>query len=159
MKALHLLSPAIILILAGCSNPDYSKLIHADASLPASFNFNKMDLKVVSSSINETKSTMSTLYGNDIALQTLKNKEANQSGEVLALVTWKRQEDSHWFGAWIPGKLLAVEVIKTAPGKAAEGPEISYQRFEGSKLTLNTDTTGRVKSIRYILEQQPSVMP
>jgi len=159
MKALHLLSPAIIFILADCSNPDRSKLAHIDASLPASFNFNKMNVKVVSSSINERKSTMSTLYGNAIAMQILKNKEANQNGEVLALVTWKQQEDTHWFGARIPGKLLDVEVIKTTPGKSAGNPDINYQRFEGSKLILNTDTTGRSERIRYILAQQPSVMP
>lgn len=159
MKSAYLFIPALIIFLSGCSQKDNTSLINTAASLPESFNFNQMGLKVINSSTNPKKETMSTLYGNDQALAAYKGNGGTQPGEVIALVTWKQQEDDHWFGAKIPGKLLALELIKTKAGQPANHPEIVYQRFEGSKLTLNNDTAGRSKSIAYILSQQPSILP
>jgi len=102
---------------------------------------------------------MSTLYGNDLALQSFKSSTPHTSGEVLALVTWKQKEDEHWFGAKIPGPLLAVELVKTTNGGETANPEIGYERFEGSRLTLNKDTTGSSKSIADIFNQKPSILP
>jgi len=159
MNTKYIVLPALILALAGCSNHDQSKLINKEASLPSSFQFNKMGLKVINSSINKKKETMSTLYGNDLALQSFKSNTPHTSGEVLALVTWKQKEDEHWFGAKIPGPLLAVELVKTANSGETTNPEIGYERFEGSSLTLNKDTTGRSKSIAIIFNQKPSILP
>lgn len=159
MKSIYILFPAIAIVVAACSNPtDPGKLINKEASLPEAFNFNKMGLKVVNSSINQKKATMSTLYGNDHALNALKADSGIRAEEVLAFITWKQKEDEHWFGAKIPGDLQTLELIKTS--KDVNGQlKVSYRRFEGSKLALSNDTTGNAQSIKYIFAQKPSVMP
>lgn len=159
MKLSHILLPAIVAIFAACSDhADPKELINKEASLPESFNFNQMGLKVINSSINQKKSTMSTLYGNDNALNTLKAGTGIQADEVIALVTWKQKEDKHWFGAKIPGSLQSLELIKTIKDKSGM-PQITYTRYEGSKLMPIKDTTGNAQSIKYIFDQNPSVMP
>jgi hypothetical protein len=159
MRANYIVLSALIISLASCSGNDEEQLINTKASLPASFNFNKMDLKVINSSINPGKSTMSTLYGNQPALEMMKSGKAHQGGEVLALVTWKQQEDEHWFGAKIPGALVGIELIKTSTAPNGGRPDLIYQRYAGSELVLNKDTTGKAKSIQYILGQAPSILP
>ncbi|CAM3979888.1 hypothetical protein SAMN06265348_104348 [Pedobacter westerhofensis] len=159
MKAIYIVFPALILLSAACSTqPNGSQLINKDASLPSSFNFSKMGLKVISTAINKKNATMCTLYGNELALKTAIAGNAPQPGEVLAMITWKQKEDEHWFGAKIPGELLSLEIIKTTGGQF-ENIKANYQRYEGKLLTLSNDTTGNEKSMRYIFAQQPSVMP
>jgi hypothetical protein len=159
MRANNIVLSALIILLAACSGTDQEQLLNTKASLPASFHFNKMNLKVINSSVNPGKSTMSTLYGNNPALDVMKSGKAHQGGEVLALVTWRQQEDEHWFGAKIPGSLVAVELIKTTNSTNAGKPNMIYQRYEGSQLVLNKDTAGKAKSIQYILGQAPSILP
>lgn len=159
MKSAYLLFPALILSLSACSgHKDPQESVNKEASLPASFNFSKLGLKVISTSLNQKQGTMSTLYGNDAALKAFKTSQNTQPDEVMALITWKQQADKRWFGAKIPGQLLSLEMLKTTRGIATESI-IDYQRFEGSKLVLKKDTTGNAKSINYIFAQKPSVMP
>ena len=101
---------------------------------------------------------MSTLYGNVLALQ--KTKDLNAAlvgGESFTLVTWKQQEDEHWFGAKIPGDLQSVEILKANP----DGPQImiNYQRYEGKDLVLNPDTSYNSERIKFMLGQRASVIP
>ncbi|SEB14807.1 cytochrome P460 family protein [Pedobacter hartonius] len=159
MKAIYILFPVLVLLAAACrEQPDEKQLINKEASLPEDFNFSKLGLKVLSSSVNEKQNTMSTIYGNDLALNTAKAGTPVQAGEVLAMITWKQKKDEHWFGAKIPGNLQTVEMIRTSPD-AQKSAKVDYQRYEGKKLTLKQDTTGNDKNIRYIFEQHPSVMP
>jgi hypothetical protein len=159
MKLAYLLFPALILSLSACSgHKDPQESVNKEASLPASFNFSKLGLKVISSSVNQKNSTMSTLYGNDLALKVAKTGSAVQPDEVLAMITWKQQEDKRWFGAKIPGQIVSLEMLKTTRGITTESI-IDYQRFEGSKLALKKDTAGDAESINYIFAQKPSVMP
>jgi len=100
---------------------------------------------------------MSTLYGNDQAFQ-YAHTHADSSypnGSVLALVTWKQQEDPHWFGANIPGALQSIELVKINATNA------SYEQFTGAALTqsTNTDTALITKRTRYILDEKPAVTP
>ncbi|HEY0174866.1 MAG TPA: cytochrome P460 family protein [Pedobacter sp.] len=159
MKSAYLLLPALILSLSACSgHKDSEDQINKEASLPASFNFSKMGLKVITSSINQKLATMSTIYGNDLALETAKTGKSIRPGETLAMIIWKQQEDQRWFGAKIPGKIQSLEMIRTMPD-AGNGTKVVYQRFEGPQLVLKSDTTGNAESIKYIFAQQPSVMP
>jgi len=159
MKAIYILLPLLVLTAAACKeHPDGTQLINKEASLPEAFNFSKLGLKVISSSINKKLKTMSTIYGNDLALNAAKAGTPVQAGEVLAMLTWKQKEDEHWFGANIPGDLQTLEMIRTSPD-AQKSVKVNYQRYEGKKLTLKQDTTGNDKNIKYIFEQHPSVMP
>lgn len=138
---------------------DHSELVNTMASLPSSFNFDKMDLKVMSSIINKKQASMSTLYANDLALHTAMTGIGDiPAGTIFALVTWKQQEDKHWFGANIPGELQSVELVK-AIRSGANTTAFHYQRFEGKDLVLNPDTLQNQVRIRYISSLRPSVLP
>jgi hypothetical protein len=154
MKATHILWISMALLLAACTNTtNNTSLVNDAASLPESFNFSKMGLKVITSFINKKQGTMATLYGNAPALQAAKDG-SSATGEVFALITWKQKADDHWFGANIPSSLQSVEYVKTAqPGNT------SYQKFEGKALVLSTDTLHNQERIKYILNQKASVFP
>lgn len=150
----YLVLAAFCFLLYACGdNSSNTELTNTKASLPASFKFSAAGLKVITTFINKKQSTMSTLYGNPLALKTAVAGTNTVAGEVLALVTWKQQADVHWFGANIPGDLQSVEMIKTAPAA------IDYKRYEGKSLTLNPDTLHQAERIKYIFDQKPSVMP
>jgi len=150
----------LALMCAACSGKvDSARLINQHASLPSSFNFSGMGLKVITSSINSRKATMSTLYGNGPALErAIAGTATHEAGEVYALVTWRQQEDPKWFGARIPGELQTVELIRTARAKG-EDMVVSYRKFKGKKLALDPDTLQQQARITYIFGQKPSVTP
>jgi hypothetical protein len=159
MRSVFGLIAATSLLFFGCSGGvDNAQLINREASLPSSFNFEALGLnKVITSSINRKKSTMSTLYGNDQAFShAFTTADSNYpNGSVLALVTWKQQEDARWFGANIPGDLVSIELVKINGNTAA------YQQFTGSPLApaVNTDSSLLNNRTRYILEEKPAVTP
>jgi hypothetical protein len=128
-----LLCGALTLSLAGCSgnvNPRVATKLNQDAAtngLPS----NPMQGKVITSWINKQDATMSTMFGNEVAVEYARTTAASQYpvGATLSVVTWGQQEDPRWFGGNIPQQVKAVEFITvTAPGAYA------YQRYEGSSL-------------------------
>jgi hypothetical protein len=134
----YILLVSIVVIFCGCkSSPDADNLINTKASLPSSFNFNSLGLKVMASFVNKSQASMST-----------------QPGEFFALITWKQQADKNWFGANIPGELQSVELLRISTTNI-----INYMRYKGAGLVLDTDTLIPKKRIAFILSQQPSVMP
>lgn len=149
-----------LFLLSGCAEkPDNAELINTAAALPASMNFTKMGLKVITSGINQHQATMFTLYGNNLALERSKGLDLPaMPAETLALITWKQQDDKHWFGARIPGELQSVEWIKTVKGSNGK-TQVNYQRLEGKELELSKDTSGNTQRINDIFAFQPSVMP
>jgi len=160
MKITYILFTASVFTLAACNNrKPAEELLNKKAAIPTSFNFSKAGLKVITSSINKKEQTMSTLYGNDLALKTAISGSTNYPpGENLTLVTWKQQDDDRWFGAKIPGDLLSVEVVKTISSKTGNAI-VNYQRFTGKELVADTDTALQQERISYIFSQKPSIMP
>ena len=157
MKRLHIrILFGYLLFLTACSNPPASTL-NSEASFPASFDLTKMNLKVITSSLNKKQGAMSTLYGNAMAFKTATDSTAHQPGETYALVTWKQKADSHWFGANIPGDLQSVNLLKTTgqPGAIT----FSDQKYTGKDLSQSADTIGNAATIRFILSERASVMP
>jgi hypothetical protein len=161
MKSIKYLFLAVIVLgMYACAHkPTIDELTNPPAALPASFKFDQLGLKVITSFINKKQGTASTLYGNPLALKTaIAGTNEVVAGEVLALVTWKQQDDQHWFGANIPGSLQQVELIKST--SSVEKPiVVSYARYEGKSLTLNPDTLNNQDRIKYILSQKPAIMP
>jgi hypothetical protein len=153
-KQMNLLFTGCVLLLS-CTDPSNQvNLVNDKAALPAAFNFDRLGLKVMASSINKKHNTMSTLYANVLALQSaVKGLKDPLPGEAFALITWRRQADDHWFGANIPGELQSIELVNTT--KAIT----SYKKYEGRSLTLNSDTLDQSKRIKYILSLHPSIMP
>ncbi|MBB6127740.1 hypothetical protein [Mucilaginibacter lappiensis] len=160
MKITYILFAASVFVLSACNNRKPSEeLLNKKAAIPASFNFSKAGLKVITSSINKKEQTMSTLYGNDLALKTaISGTTSYPPGENLTLVTWSQQDDDRWFGAKIPADLLSVEVVKIISSNTGSITTI-YQRFTGKKLIKDTDTAHQQERINYIFSQKPSVMP
>lgn len=159
MRWIYALTIIITLFSIGCSSHvENAQLVNKAASLPASFQFEAKGLnKVITSSINRKKATMSTLYGNNEAFQHAATSAGSSypKGSVLALVTWKQQEDQHWFGANIPGELQSIELVKI------NGTTATYEQFRGAALTpaSNTDTAQVNQRTRYILDEKPAVTP
>jgi len=159
MRLIYALMIVATLFSFGCSSDvDNTQLVNREASLPSSFQFEAKGLnKVISTSINRKKATMSTLYGNDQAFQYAQTQADSSypNGAVLALVTWKQQEDPHWFGANIPGALQSIELVKI------NGTNATYEQFTGATLTpaANSDTALITKRTRYILDEKPALTP
>lgn len=164
MKPICLLILSLCLIISGCAtrHTDEAKRINEQASITEELPFNPLQWRVVTSSINIQDSTMSTLYGNDSAVQHARTDPQTPypAGSTFSLVTWSQQDDEHWFGARIPGQIKSIEFVTvgTDPNKA---PSFSYQSFEGSPLKkITADEPGNIDArIKYILSQRASVLP
>jgi hypothetical protein len=149
-----------LLALSACSQHKVpAGQLNEAASLPPSFDFNKLGLRVLSTFVNRRQATTATLYGNDLARQAaLGGTGAAQPGEVLALLTWKQQADPNWFGARIPGALQSLELLRTEPTNAGRAA-VTYQYFTGKDLILRADTLHQHERIAYLLSQKPAVLP
>jgi len=136
------------LVLFGCAGnkPAVSAEFNRAAALVGQLPANPLQWKVISSAIDSRSSTMSTLYGNDLA--------------VLALVIWAQAEDPRWFGAKIPAQVKSVEFLTISD--APQGHRLySYRKFEGTPLQQSAAEQGTVPSARsaYLLSQRAAVMP
>lgn len=154
-RSIYILSVFVIMAFS-CkehnATPDAGQL-NSEASLPASFNFSQRGFKVITSTINKQKATMSTLYGNDSAKATAQLGNGKcLPGSVFALVTWKQQPDKRWIGANMPGELLSVEMLK------ATNETPTYIRFKDTDLKMDPDTSGQSARSKYILGLKPSIM-
>ena len=155
MKRLSFIIIGALFAFSSCKqHTDPDQLINSKASLPESFNLSALHQKVITSFINKRNSTMSILYGNEAASKTLgKDVQPGIANASYTLVTWRQQNDPHWFGARIPGDLLTVETLKLGNNIA------NYQRYTGKNLGRLADTTGRSARISFILAQNPSITP
>ena len=146
-------------VLSACNDAEHPvELLNCSAALPPSFKFDDLKLKAMTSLINKKSGTMSVLYANQLGLEnSIKGAKAHVAGEVISLITWKQKDDDHWFGAKIPGNLQLAELVETVA--APTGLITIYQRYIGKNLLADTDTARRQERIKYIIYQQPSVMP
>jgi hypothetical protein len=145
-----------VILLAACGRADNR---NDAASLPRTFNFEKLQLKTISTVINPAKGTTSTLYGNANALLALRMPDSARAGEkTLVLVTWKQQEDARWFGARIPAGLEMIEVVKT--GTAFKDPaQAQYQRYNEKGTAVSATNDEQQQRIGFITSIKPAVMP
>ena len=147
--------------LMGCSdktNPRVVTRLNQDAAPVGELPSNPLQGKVITSWVDRKESTMSTLFGNDVAWQYARMNAEMQypAGSVLSVVTWEEQEDPRWFGGNIPQGAKVVEFVTvTSPGT------YSYQRYEGSPLKKVASVEGNDPRGRaaYLLEQRAAVMP
>jgi hypothetical protein len=132
--------------------------MNTEASLTGTLPYNPLAWKVVTSWVNDRNGTMSTLYGNDVAVQYARSNAAHTypAGSVLALVTWAQRDDPHWFGAKIPSAPQSVEFV-VVPSSPEASP--TYQRYTGSPLTLAATTDADATRIDYLTAQRAAVMP
>ena len=145
----------------GGEKPKLSASLNQTASPRGDLPANPLAWRVIASSASRNDSTMSTLYGNDVAIQYARTNSDRKypNGSALSLVTWTQQEDSRWFGAKIPATVKSVEFVLVS--SAAGGPSYSYQKFEGTPLKRSSAEEYRVPADRAaeLLSQRGAVMP
>jgi hypothetical protein len=162
MKRIALFSLMTLVLGTGCSrHPATSELFNDAAAIPNGAPVQPLAWRVITSSIDPVHQTMSTLFGNDIAIDSARTPAhaAYPAGSVLALVTWSEKEDEHWFGARIPKQFQSMEIVRVtqgADGKAAT----SYERREWPSLQKASDAAADAEAKQNsILGQRASVMP
>ena len=153
---------------SGCSdetNPRVVTRTNQDAALTGNLPYNPLAWKVITSWIDKSNSTMSTLYGNDPAVQYARTHTGQDypAGAVVSLVTWKQQEDPRWFGGKIPAAAQSVEFVVVSAG-ADHQASFTWQKFEGSPLKKISDAEAAqgpapVMRAAFLLSQRAAVMP
>lgn len=115
--------------------------------------FDPGDLKFISNSLNPKKETMSALYGNQEALQSLAT-ESNQpkANSEFKLVTWKYHENPQYIGGTITGELLSVETIHSD-----KNGTISYQLKD--QVRTENNPSNKEERIKYFMSYKPVVRP
>jgi hypothetical protein len=158
LRALCVLGVAAVGLL-GCSeatNPREVTRLNEDAALMGALPSNPLAGKIITSWINKQDATMSTLFGNDVAVQYARTNGAMKypMGAVLSVVTWGQQEDPRWFGGNIPKTPKSVEFVTV-------GSTYSYKRYEGSPLKKVASEDGAAPNDRaaYLLAQRAAVTP
>jgi hypothetical protein len=152
---------AALVLLVGCSqeNARVKTTLNQGAVLVGELPSNPMQGKVITSWVDKKASTMTTVFGNDVAVNYARTNPEKKYpvGSMLSVVTWGQQEDPRWFGGNIPSKVKSVEFLTVGTGAVA----YSYQRFEGSPLKKVAGEDGAVPSERaaYLLDQRAAVMP
>jgi hypothetical protein len=158
MRAMLLFGVVPVMGLAGCSdqvNPRVAMRLNLDASLVGDLPSNPFQGRVITSWINKQDSTMSTVFGNDVAVKYARTNagEKYPAGAVLSVVTWGQQEDPRWFGGKIPEKVRLVELITVTE----QG--LQFDRYEGSPLKKMAATDTDMGRANYLLAQRAAVMP
>lgn len=101
-------------------------------------------LKFITSSFNTDKQTMSALYGNPEAISLLSDPTQPQKQATLKLVTYRMQDDPHYFGSKVNGKLILVENIKSGNDGQweyeAEYGELPQGQSREQRITLILDS-------------------
>jgi hypothetical protein len=163
-KGLLLLAAVVSLSFTACSGegPKISAQFNQTASLAGEIPANPLQWKVVSAEINKADSSMSTLYGNDLAVVFARAHSQHDypAGSVLASVTWTQTEDARWFGAKIPDQVKSVEFVRVAD--AAQGQRsYSYEKYEGTPLKKSSShvSTTPTERTAYLLSQRAAIMP
>ncbi len=116
-----LLLTASLIALAGCSatNSRVVTKLNTDAALAGNIPIDPLNWRVITSGVDRNNSTMFTVLGNDAAVQYARTNGALDypAGSAIALATWHQQEDSRWFGAKIPARVMSVEFVDVRPGE------------------------------------------
>ncbi|MEN4760996.1 hypothetical protein ABEG63_11735 [Chryseobacterium sp. C39-AII1] len=117
---------------------------------------NPLLMNPITSSIQPKDSTMSTLYGNEIAFDYAKqHSDSNYpKNAVLYEVTWKQKPDELWFGGNIPKEIYSVEKI------TFDNANSVYERFAGNPLKKIQIKEAEEKLRKdFIIHQKMAVSP
>jgi mono/diheme cytochrome c family protein len=133
------------------------------AALPASLPCQPLGWNAITMYVDPGAHTMSTLYGDGAALQSVYARSDASAGapvyspgSVLALVTWVQRDDPHWFGARIPAVPQSVEFIQVATA----GQVNRYRRFAGEGMAeIRLTAPEAAKRMNFILGLAPAGLP
>lgn len=163
-RLMRLLCGALILCAAGCggSAPRATATLNQGAALVGELPMNPLAWRVISSAADAGSGTMSTLYGNDVAVAYARTHTQHDypSGSVISFVTWTQAEDSRWFGAKIPSQVKSVEFVTVGAGGNGQD-QYSYEAYTGNPLKKTADRPfgAPPERIAYLLSSRAAVMP
>ncbi len=124
MKRAIIFATLLLVAVTGCTEKrvDPATLYNKKAQLPNNLPYDPLQWRVITSGASRQDQTMSTLYGNDAAVNYARANAQHvyPNGAVLALVTWAWQEDPHWYGAQIPAEIKSIEFVQVQPAPDAE---------------------------------------
>ncbi len=162
---------ACCFVFPGCSDrgrvAPLTATINENASLSAAaasiLPANPLKWRIITSSIDPQNSTMSTLYGNDIAIQYARanSKHDYPPGSQIALVTWTGRDDPRYFGAKIPDSIKTIEFVTVSAAQEGGATQYAYDRFEGNPLakTQSDISSPPSPSDSALLNQRAAVLP
>jgi hypothetical protein len=163
-KRLHFLSLVCALSIFGCSGHSsaLAPSLNQGAALVGDLPANPLQWKIITNAIDKPDSTMSTLYGNDVAVEYARTHSQRDYplGSILSLVTWTQREDPRWFGAKIPDRVSAVEFVTV--GATPDGHiSYAYASYVGAPLKKASDQQSATPHDRtlYLLTQRAAVLP
>ncbi|KAA2223718.1 hypothetical protein [Chryseobacterium sediminis] len=114
--------------------------------------FDPGHLKFISNSLNPKKETMSALYGNTKALESLsKESKSPEAGAVMKLVTWRYHDNPQYIGGTITGELVSIETVQ-----ADQSGNISYNVKNNLPESSSPDKEER---IQYFMSYRPVSRP
>jgi hypothetical protein len=114
--------------------------------------FDPGPLKFISNSLNPKKETMSALYGNEKALESLSEENKTPgAGTIMKLVTWKYHNNPQYIGGTITGELVSIETVQ-----ADNTGNISYDIK--NDLTKTT-SPNKEERIQYFMSYRPVSRP
>ena len=143
--------------------PAWQEVFNGAAALPPGLPADPLQWRVITTSLDETNRTMATLFGNDLAMVHVRTEAQSPwpPGAEVALVTWKQQEDKHWFGARIPVAVQSVEYVTVQAPLAPDQPAgFVYDLYAGTPLAKQTaDPTAGAARAFALMGLRGAVLP
>jgi hypothetical protein len=163
MSRFHLSVFTMLTTLAGCTSAvsHVVSRLNDEAALVGDLPVDPLQWRVITFATDTGQSTMSTLFGNDIAVQYSRGESAGNypPGSVLSFVTWQRREDGRWFGAKMPAQVKSVEFVEFTNSEDGH-TTVRYRLYNGYPLkeaeSLKQQTDARV---RRLVSLRAAVMP
>jgi mono/diheme cytochrome c family protein len=131
------------------------------ATLAGDIDVDPLRWNVITCGADPRESTMSILFGNDIAVHYSRTHAEGTypTGTVLSLITWHQQDDGNWFGAKMPAETKSMEVV-TVSSSGDGSASYAYKSYGGSPLKAVASSQGHAdERIAYIRSQRAAVMP
>jgi hypothetical protein len=153
----------MLMTLTGCTSAVSHVVTELDeeAALVGDLPMDPLQWGVITVGANPEESTMSTLFGNDIAVQYSRKESAGNypPGSVLSFVTWQRQEDGRWFGARMPARVKSVEFVEFASSEEGRAA-VRYRLYGGSPLKEAESPKDRTDArVKQLVSLRAAVMP
>jgi hypothetical protein len=173
MKQVLLASITLLVVFAllGCAGGEFkapAATLNQSATLSDGLPVNPMEWKIITSSVDTSATTTSTLYGNEIAVAYARSNtgQTYPNGAEIALVTWTQREDDRWFGAKIPDQVksvefAAVEGLDTTKSRGAYERQYDYEKYEGTPLrqVIKQRALAPDDRMAALFSQRAAVMP
>jgi hypothetical protein len=164
VTTIRVLGTIALILSIGCSQPNariQTRLNH-DAELSGVLPYNPLNWEILSSTLNPAERTLSTLTGNAQAVAYARQHVSSNYpvGSILAMTTWRQQEDPRWFGGKIPESVRSVEFLEVQPA-VDRGETYLYSMYVGTPLrklvsVAEKSPTGRAA---YLLAEKAAIMP